>query len=191
MTLLQYFKLKDYCLPKADSLLSEQMPKSSLLAMHKEVKNVIDSIKDCRRSPYIKYLPKVKASIAKYATAHGVVSAVRHYTRVPCLEKSTVRTWRNLYTTKLKKSVRLEDNDDSEFTELLPVKRGHSLLLGEEIDNQAKAYLVHLRSMGSSNCHGVYRMYHCREQSISLQWRAHSTYQILGTKLNFIVKNRL
>ena len=85
MTLLQYFKSKDNCLPKADSSLSEHIPKSSLLSANKEVKKVIDCMKDCRRGPYEKYPPKVKASIAKYAALHGVASALYGATHVSFL----------------------------------------------------------------------------------------------------------
>ena len=97
MTLLQYFKAKDCHLLKANSSLSEQIPKSSLLSANKEVKKVINTIKDCRRGPYKKYPPKAKAGIAKYAAIHGVTSALHHHAKIfPSLKESTVRTWRNL-----------------------------------------------------------------------------------------------
>ena len=44
----------------------------------------------------------------------------------------------------------LEEDDDCEPIELLPEKkRGRPLLLGDEMDQQVKAYLVHLRAMGA------------------------------------------
>ena len=44
----------------------------------------------------------------------------------------------------------LEEDDDCEPIELLPEKKGgRPLLLGDEMDQQVKAYLVHLRAMGA------------------------------------------
>ena len=54
MAVLKYLKLKDNHLPKADSSLSEQIPKSSLLAANKEVRKAIDCMKDRRRGAYTK-----------------------------------------------------------------------------------------------------------------------------------------
>ena len=54
------------------------------------------------------------------AAVHRVVLALRHLAQqFPALKESTVRTWRNLYTTEPKKRAQLEDNNDSKSIKLL------------------------------------------------------------------------
>ena len=42
---------------------------------------MINTIKDCMKGPYEKYLPKAKAGIAKYEKIHGVASTLHHHAK--------------------------------------------------------------------------------------------------------------
>ena len=53
------------------------------------------------------------------------------------LKQSTVRTWRNMYQTELKRentSIELPENSKNSEAGLPVKKRGRPLLLGEELD---------------------------------------------------------
>ena len=100
------------------------------------------------RGPYTKFTPEQKAEIGKRAAEHGVVATVRYYEkRFPGVKKSSVRTWRNVYTSEIGKR-RREGSED--FTvQKLPEKRGRPFLLGEELEMQVRTYLTALRANGA------------------------------------------
>lgn len=62
-----------------------------------------------RRGSYEKFTPEIKSQIAKRAAEHGVASTVRYYSGrflKKQLKESTVRTWRNLYLSEMRKRKR-------------------------------------------------------------------------------------
>ena len=101
--------------------------------------------------PYSKsFSPQVKAEIGRYAAENGVASTLRRYvSKHPDLKESTVRTWRNTYSQKLKKRVRSGTEAGATSIQELPSKRrGRPHLLGEELDKQVQSYLIALRERG-------------------------------------------
>ena len=117
MVLLKYFKpIKlpmTSTLPLPSGPLSKVMPSSSTEAANEEVKSILKSSENDAMSTtaltvamktglYVKFSQQAKVSVVKYASEHGVTAALRHYIKkFPELKESTVRTWRNIYVTKL------------------------------------------------------------------------------------------
>jgi hypothetical protein len=85
-----------------------------------------------------------RLKVAKYASIYGVVGAVRRYKKEEpgvTLRQSTVRTWRTTYHTELKKRTQEETQGLVTVESFPSKKRGRPLLLGEELDEQVKAYI--------------------------------------------------
>ena len=57
-----------------------------------------------KRGTYLKFDPKEKAVIAKYACEHGVAKAVKHF-KGQELKKSTVRDWKTALKANLRRSL--------------------------------------------------------------------------------------
>ena len=79
-----------------------------------------------------------KSMIGKRAAEHGVLSTIRHFSKVypnHDLKESTVRGWKNRYINEL-------------VRELVDKKRGRPLLLGKELDAEVQAYIHDLRLVG-------------------------------------------
>ena len=65
------------------------------------------------------------------------------------LKESTVRSWRDSYQAELKKCKYDQRGLDKVAVKEIPSKkRGHPMLLGEELDRQVQAYLLRLRESG-------------------------------------------
>ena len=89
------------------------------------------------RGAYEKFSADEKATIGKQAAEHGVLATIRHFSKIypdhPPKE-STVRNWKNQYNHEV---VRLKNSrKEVVVRELIDNKRGHPLLLGEEMDEQ-------------------------------------------------------
>ena len=91
----------------------------------------------------------MRARIGKYACEHGVATATRHCSREleKPLNESTVRGLKNAYLMEVGLKRRAREADLT-VDKLNPAKRGHRLLLGEQIDEQVKHYLHKLRDCG-------------------------------------------
>ncbi len=100
------------------------------------------------RGQYAKLTPEQKAEVGKRAAEHGIASTIRYYAKRFPLKESSVRTWRNLYTSELRKK-RAERSDDMTVKNLQEKKRGRILLLVEELDKQIRAYLASMRECGA------------------------------------------
>jgi hypothetical protein len=73
----------------------------------------------------------------------------RHIKDFPNLKENTVRDWRDAYRLELKKTAKSSLETSTEITELPQKKRGHPVLLGEELDKQVKSYLTSFRESGA------------------------------------------
>lgn len=103
------------------------------------------------RGTYTKFTPERKAEIGKRAAEHGVAATVRYYEkRFPGIKESSVRTWKNVYTSEIGKR-RREGSEDFTVQKLPEKERGRPFLLGEELEMQVRAYLTALRSNGAVN----------------------------------------
>ena len=134
-------------LPDHHGPLAQSVPSTSIAAANSEVRSVIESHNSKKRGQYGKYTSEQKAMIGKRAAEHGVVAAVRYYIRdFPNLKENTVMDWRNAYRLE---RVREDSEGGINITELPQKKRGHPLLLGEELDKHVQAYLTSFRESGA------------------------------------------
>ena len=140
MALFRYFdKAKKDNLPDPRGPLVRTVPSSSIAAANSEVRAVLESLPSGgkKRGPYANYTAEQKALIEKRAAEHGVVAAIRYYTKdFPNLKENTVRDWRDAYRLELKKRRREGSEDGINVNELPGKKRGRPSLLGEELDKQ-------------------------------------------------------
>ena len=150
MALHRYFKTTEK-LPNPRGPLSKRVPSKSIVSANEAVRRVIEDADSPKppRGPYVKFLPEQKAEIGKRAAEHGVAATARYYNkRFPGISESSVRTWRNAYTTELKKK-RREGSENLTVESLPEKKRGRPLLLGEELEMQVRAYLTALCENGA------------------------------------------
>ena len=115
---------------------------------NKRVSAALDSsIAGKKRKPE-RHSEETRAKIGKYAAQNGVAAARRHFKdKMGDLPESTVRKYKNLYTTEL--SARSKKNDTSEITALPMKKRGRPSALGEIIDQDVQKYIRALRQAGA------------------------------------------
>ena len=101
------------------------------------------SIKSTRKSSYTKYASKCRFQIAKKPNETGCKGVVRKFKSLfPHLNESTVRGFR-------KKSLKLaEKRNRSPEKLMVNLQRGRPLLLGNDIDEKVRKYIMTLRSKG-------------------------------------------
>ena len=151
MSIRDYFK-PAIDLPNPEGPLKEEIRPSTIRDVNKKLSPVIQRelqpTGGRSREPYVKLTPEQKALIGRRAAEHGVTATIRYYSK-RCedtkLKEATVRRLKNNYLGKLKRK-RVAPH---EITELPSKKRGHPLLLGEELDRKVKDYLLSLRSCGA------------------------------------------
>ena len=144
MSLLKYFKKKD-ALPTHELT---GIGRRETEEANKRVSAVLEtSIAGKKRKPE-KHSEETRAKIGKYAAENGAAAARRHFkTDLGDLPESTVRKYKNLYTTEL--ATRSKQNDTSEITTLPMKKRGRPLTLGEDLDRDVQKYIRALRQTGA------------------------------------------
>ena len=99
------------------------------------------------RGPYKILTPVQKFDIGKRAAEIGTTSAMHYYAKsYPHLDlkETFVRRFKNHYQIQLKTSTK-EISGSSTVQELVPKKRGHPLMVGEELDEQVREYIRELR----------------------------------------------
>ena len=159
MSLHRYFDKKDV-LPNPKSSLSKVIPSSSIAAANNEVRPLMKQGTKGKRGPYSKFSPEQKAVIGKRAEGCDWQESSRMWSWgscikiFPCLKENTVRDWRDLYLKELKKkwtaaSVDITNSGETKVTHLTGKRRGHPLLLGEELDKEVQEYLLFLRERGA------------------------------------------
>ena len=81
MVLLKYFKIEkgDPLLPEPSGSLNQHLSSSAIAEANKEVTAALDD--PAKRHPYLKISPEQKAIIARYAVNHGIVNAVRQFSK--------------------------------------------------------------------------------------------------------------
>ena len=110
MALYRYFKQhSDDQLPDPQGPLSIEVPSTSIVSANEEVRHVV-SKEPAKRGPYANFT----AEIGKRAVEYRIVAAIRYYLKkYPDLKESSVRTWKNAYTSETKKRVRQGHEDVS------------------------------------------------------------------------------
>ena len=102
-----------------------------------------------KRGVYQKLSSKEKAAIGKYASEHGVASAVRRY-KDKNLKESSVRDWRNSYQKELAERSKMAKIGEEVCVDALPgKKRGKPPLLGEKLDGHLQEIILGMRSRGT------------------------------------------
>ena len=145
MALYNYFKKKENpALPDDKGQLSKVVPSSYIREANKEVSLATKSFS--KRGPYLKLTPEKKADIGKYAAEHGIVAAIRYFSKDfpdSTLKETTVHGWKVKYLSELGKRKR----EGSELiVKMFPVaKMGRPLLLGEDLDKKVQNYLFSKR----------------------------------------------
>ena len=151
-TLLKYFKpvsskaTRNERLPDPDSSLRLVVPSSSIARANELVMEVLEQ---SERGPYVKLTGAQRYQIGKRAAEHGVTAAICYFKKkfpdLP-LKETTVRRLKNLYHQELlTKPLKLGDDI---VPELLPMKRGRPLLIGDELDRQVREYILDTRRVG-------------------------------------------
>lgn len=116
----------------------------------KDANEAVRAVKQPKtRGVYSKISPENQAAVAKYAIEHGNKAAVRHFGRKldVDLKASSVATWKSKYLSEMQRKINAGD-DDKEVTSLPVKKRGRPLLLGEDLDEKVKRYVVAIRNNG-------------------------------------------
>ena len=151
MAIYHYFKKAEGQLPDPKGPLSKEVPSSSISIVNDQVKAVIGqqtgAIK--KRGPYTRLTSEEKAQIGRKALENGVAATIRYFAQTfPGLKESSIQTWRDTYKSEIKKRRRCGE-DIVTISELREKKKGRPLLLGEELDQQVKAYLTSFREHGA------------------------------------------
>ena len=101
-----------------------------------------------RKTTQHTYSAEVRASIGKYASLHGPIAAVKHFSTIcrHTVPESTVRKFRDAYCRELKTQSSSSSGPISVTS--LPCKpKGRPLLLGD-LDSVVKQYILELRAAG-------------------------------------------
>ena len=148
MALHRYFKTTDTKLLDPRGPLSKVVPSTSITSANGEMRHVLQQTP--KRGTYAKLTADKKAEIRKRAAEHGVAATIRYYNKHSIeVKESSVRTWRNAYTSEIRKRWR-EGSEDVIVKKLPEKKRGRPFLLGEELEMQVRrAYLTALRANGA------------------------------------------
>lgn len=137
------------------------MPSSSIEVANEAVKKVLEADDErCKPRGQYNSFNSSKATIAKCALEIGVTKAIRKLEKQfpgRTLKESSIRGWVSKYKQEVNlkrlssaKNVGGEDFClDVEVKKLENKKRGRPLLLGEELDEQVKTYILALRNNGA------------------------------------------
>ena len=101
-----------------------------------------------RKRKATSYSAETRAKIGKYAAINGTAAARKHFREdMGDLPESSVRKFKNLYTSELSASAKRSEYSD--VTALPPKKRGRPLAMGEILDNDVQKYIWALRLAGT------------------------------------------
>ena len=116
MALLKYFKVEKRGppLPNPSGSLNQQLSSSAIEEANKEVTAILCD--PGKRHPYLKISPEQKAIIARYAANHGIIKAVRQFSKdfpENSLKETTIRGWK-IYLKELssRKKAGIHDNHE-------------------------------------------------------------------------------
>ena len=139
MALLKFLHLVDY---------SSSSPKV-VNEVYTELRDMQLQNKGKKQGVYQKLSSKQKATIGKYASEHGVASAVRRY-KDKNLKESSIRDRRNLYQKELAERSKMAKIGEEVCVDALPgKKRGKPPLLGEKLDGHLQEIILGMRSRGT------------------------------------------
>ena len=98
----------------------------------------------------MKATPEQKANIGKYAAEHGIVNAIRKFSKNfdQMLKESTIRGWKKAYLKEL--HLRKKSGSSIVVSELNEKKNGRPLMLGEDLDQKVSAYIQDMHRLGNA-----------------------------------------
>ena len=136
MAIYHYFKKAEGQLPDPKGPLSKEVSSSSISIVNDQVKAVIGQQTGAirKRGPYTRLTSEEKAQIGRKALENGVATLHKHFQ----VSKRAVFERGGTPTDQKSRSV----VDIVTISELPEKKKGRPLLLGEELDQQVKAYLT-------------------------------------------------
>ena len=108
MALYRYFKPADDVLPSPTGHLSSSVSPATIKAANEAVRESGLATSPATRGTYAKYTPEQQAVIGEYASIHGNLAAVRHFSKKLGAEikESSVRTWKAKYRAELERKKR-------------------------------------------------------------------------------------
>ena len=100
------------------------------------------------------FTPEDRAHIGKYASENGNAAAVKKFKVTHEIGESAVRLFKKRYLEEIKK----RENPEDEVTTLPTLRRGRKVMLGEQLDEKVKSYVLVLQNagtpIGSKYCDG-------------------------------------
>ena len=99
-----------------------------------------------KRGEYLKITLKEKVIIGKYASEHGVASAVKKV-KTKNLKESSVRDWQDAYLREFDELKKAKPGEEVSVKELSSKKRGRPVLLGAKMDECLQQLLLGMRYM--------------------------------------------
>ena len=99
MALYCYFKPEDNVLPSPTGHISSSVRLATTRAANEAVKESVLTPSSKSRGAYAKYTPAQQTKIGEYASIHGNLAAVRHFSKELGAEikESSVRIWKAKY----------------------------------------------------------------------------------------------
>ncbi len=138
-------------LPNPQGSLSDKLSTTAIASANDLVREAQKPNGRKNRRTYHKLTPSMRANIGKYACENGPAAAARHFSRRGRLDKplneSTARGLKKAYLVEVGRKKRARE-DDLSVEKLEPGKRGRPLLLGEQMDEKVKQYLLSVRACG-------------------------------------------
>ena len=142
MSLFRYYKPVKK-LPDSNGDLSTIITPAAIQEANKEVLKATENAERGKRKLYKKISDSMRAEIGWYALENGNAASVRKFSKsfdTP-LNESTVRSLKKSYVKARDMKKREMGEDDVVLESLPPKKRGHPLLLSENLDAQVQAYV--------------------------------------------------
>jgi len=145
---MQFFKPK----PKDLFIESSNVDKRTTDLCNEELEKVYTctpSPNGAKRGNYQILSPADRAEVGKYASQHSTPQTLAFFKDKYNLKATTVRNFKAKYLSEKSRKRKLFD-DNSDVTELKPMKRGRPLLLGQELDTKVQYLINELRSKGGN-----------------------------------------
>ena len=154
MSILDYFTvMSSKSLPNPRGPLSNRIASAAIESANREVRVALNpesaSSKQKGKKPCV-YSPHERAELGKLAVDIGVTNAAKRFSKKIIkypVKESTARRFKKLCL-KERRAKRLREEEDLTVSDLPVKKRGRSLLLGKNLDEQVQEYILKLREHG-------------------------------------------
>ena len=147
---------KNLKLPDPEGPLSQSIPPASIKDANEAYLIAAARSEANKHGSYVNLTGVQQAQIARFAFAHGNKEAIRYYTKqycVPEIAESSGSTWKAKYTEEMKRkwiAGEFEPNGEVVVHSIPSKKQGRPLLIGNELEEQLKLYVMELRARRAS-----------------------------------------